>query len=47
MTEADVKMIKELEKTVEHIAGKTVSEKVMQGSEHVTKSSKNQISAGS
>jgi len=40
MTEADVKMIKELEKTVEHIAGKTVSEKVMQGSEHVTKSSK-------
>jgi hypothetical protein len=39
MTETDVDMIKELGKTVERIAGKTVSKKVMQGSEHVTKSS--------
>jgi hypothetical protein len=39
MTEADVKMIKELEKTVERIAGKTVSKKVIQESEHVIKSS--------
>jgi hypothetical protein len=39
MTETDVDMIKELGKTVERIAGKTVSKKVMQGSEHLTKSS--------
>jgi len=44
MTEADVKMIKELEKTIERIAGKIVSKKVLQGSEHITKSSpKNNI----
>ena len=44
MTEADVKMIKELEKTIERIAGKVVSKKVLQGSEHITKSSpKNNI----
>lgn len=40
MTEADIKMIKELEKTIERIAGKVVSKKVLQGSEQVTKSSK-------
>jgi hypothetical protein len=39
MTETDVNMIKEFGKNVERIAGKTVSKKVMQGSEHVTKSS--------
>ena len=39
MTETDVNMITELGKTVERIAGKNVSKKVMQGSEHVTKSS--------
>jgi hypothetical protein len=39
MTETDVNMIKEFGKNVERIAGKTVSNKVMQGSEHVTKSS--------
>ena len=37
MTETDVDMVKELGKTVECIAGKTVSKKVMQGSEYVTK----------
>lgn len=39
MTETDINMIKELGKTVERIAGKTVNEKVMQGSENLTKSS--------
>lgn len=39
MTEADVKMIKELGRTIEHIAGKAVSEKVMQGYERISKSS--------
>jgi len=39
MTETDVQMIKELKKTIERIAGKTVSKTVMQGSEQLTKSS--------
>jgi hypothetical protein len=39
MTETDVQMIKELKKTIERIAGKTVSKTVMQGCEQLTKSS--------
>lgn len=39
MTETDVQMIKELKKTIECIAGKTVSKTVMQGYEQLTKSS--------
>jgi hypothetical protein len=39
MTETDVQMIKELGKTIEHTAGKTVRQTVMQGSEQLTKSS--------
>jgi hypothetical protein len=39
MSRTDVDMIKELGKTIERIAGKTVSEKVMQGCEHITNSS--------
>jgi hypothetical protein len=39
MTETDVQMIKEFGKTVERIAGKTVSKKIMQGHEQLTKSS--------
>jgi predicted hydrocarbon binding protein len=39
MTEADVNMIKEIGKTVERIAGKTISKKFMQDSENLTKAS--------
>jgi len=39
MTETDLQMIKEFGKTVEHIAGKTASNHVMQGYENLTKSS--------
>ncbi len=40
MTETDLKMIKELGKIMERIAGKAVNKKVMQGSENLTQSSK-------
>jgi hypothetical protein len=39
MTEADVAMIQELGKTIEKLAGKTVTVEVMQGSDQVTKTS--------
>ena len=39
MTEADVRMIRQLGKTVEHEAGKTASRHIMQGSEQIAKSS--------
>jgi len=39
MTDSDVAMIKELEKTIERIAGKNASTKIMQGSERLTKTS--------
>jgi predicted hydrocarbon binding protein len=45
MTETDVQMIKELKKTIERIAGKTVSKTVMQGSEQLTKSSSKKMIA--